>query len=403
MNIHTFRSVAYPLRLHSGDDALAALPAEIQRTGAQRVVVVCGHSVATKTTLLQRISTLLGGRYVGAFDRMSKDSTWPAVRDAHIYAREQRADLLIAVGGGSVIVATRVVAILLGEDGDPFALMTQYPDGKAAFSPRLNAPKPPIINIVTTPTSAMCRAGSGLKNDSLDHRMEYYDPKTRPCALFWDSEALLSAPCELIRSTASTTFSSALRALSGNHNPLVEGSRMQAFQLIKRALPRIMSEPDNAALRIDLCAAAFLENRAADDDQGQRRSRDSVSASSYALATALHTRYDHVWQGESTTSVVPSVTREVAPDSLEQAQKIASALNVWSDSMTAADATHASAEALQRIYSNIGMPTRLRELNIPREELPLLAKDTLKNFNANPGGRSEDYAMQMQRLLEAAW
>ena len=71
--------------------------------------------------------------------------------------------------------------------------------------------------------------------------------------------------------------------------------------------------------------------------------------------------------------------------------------------MTAADAAQASAEALQRIYSNIGMPTRLRELNIPREQLPLLAQDTLKNFNANPGGRSADYAMQMQRLLEAAW
>ena len=43
----------------------------------------------------------------------------------------------------------------------------------------------------------MNRAGSGLKNDDLDHRMEYYDPKTRPAAIFWDSDALLSAPTTL--------------------------------------------------------------------------------------------------------------------------------------------------------------------------------------------------------------
>ena len=53
--------------------------------------------------------------------------------------------------------------------------------------------------------------------------------------------------------------------------------------------------------------AAFLQNRAGDDDQGRRTARDRTGASAYALATALHIRYDHVWQGESTTAVMPAV------------------------------------------------------------------------------------------------
>ena len=61
-------------------------------------------------------------------------------------------------------MATRAVAVFLAEPGDPFKIMTQYPEGKPAYSPRLDAPKPPIINIPTTPTSAMNRAGTGLKN-----------------------------------------------------------------------------------------------------------------------------------------------------------------------------------------------------------------------------------------------
>ncbi len=58
-----------------------------------------------------------------------------------------------------MLVATRAVAIFLGEDRSPFEIMTQYPADKPAYSPRLAAPKIPIVNIPTTPTSAMNRAG----------------------------------------------------------------------------------------------------------------------------------------------------------------------------------------------------------------------------------------------------
>lgn len=401
---HTFRAVGYPLRLHSGENALDQLKSEVERAKGKRAFVICGKTVATKTNLLERIEENLGGLYAGFFSGMDKDSSWPAVKAATEAAKDAGADSLIAVGGGSVIVGVRVVAILLGEDGDPFELMTQYPEGKPAYSPRLKAPKPPIINVVTTPTTAMNRAGSGLKNEDLDHRMEYFDPKTRPAAVFWDAEALLTAPPELIRSTATTGFSSALRAQGrGDLSPLVEADRTHAFRLLHRSLPRIMEEPDNAALRIDLCAAAFLENRAADDDQGRRRDRDQVSADAYALATALHIRYDHVWQGESTTSVIPTVTRLLPPDDLQTAQRIAEAIGVWKDGMDSPTAAAATADALDGIYRRIGMPTRLNELNIPKADIPLLAEDTLKNFNANPGARSEDQVAHMTRLLEAAW
>lgn len=401
---HTFRAVSFPWRLYAGVGALRHLAEEVRRHQAQRAFVVCGQTVAHRTNLLERVQDQLGTLYAGAFDAMDKDSTWPAVQRATEAARTAGADLLIAVGGGSVIVGTRVVAILLAEQGDPYALMTQYPPGQPAVSPRLLAPKPPIINVVTTPTTAMHRAGSGLKNDALDHRMEFYDPKTRPVALFWDVEALLTAPPELVRSTATTTFSGSLRSLgSRSMNPLVEGDHQQAFRLLHRTLPRILAEPDNATLRIDLCTAAFLANRAADDDVGRRRERDQASSNAYALATALHIRYHHVWQGEATSTVTPTVMRLTPPQDADGAERLATALGVWQDGMSAEAAITAAADALESFYRSLGMPTRVRELDIPEADLPLLVKDTLKNFNANPDLRSEDYTHTMLRLLQAAW
>ena len=400
----TFRAVGYPLRLHAGVDALENIGDEARRTGARRAFIVCGQTVAHRTNLLERIEHRLGDRYAGAFDAMDKDSTWPAVKRGTDAARAAGADLLIAVGGGSVIVGTRVIAILLAEPGDAFDLMTQYPEGKPAVSPRLNEPKPPIINVLTTPTGAMNRAGSGLKNEDLDHRMEFYDPKTRPVALFWDAGALLTAPPELIRSTATTTFTGSLHGLAApSMNPLVEGDRLHAFRLAHDALRRLTSEPDDAGLRIDLCAAAFLGNRAGDDDTGRRTGRDAVASDSYALATALHIRYEHVGQGEATSAVTPVVTRLTPPPDADGVVRMAQAIGAWRDGMTAGDAQLAVADALDEFYAEIGMPARVGQLDIPEADLPLLANDTLKNFNANPGARSEDHVERMLELLRSCW
>ena len=401
---HTFRAVSFPWRLHVGVGALDQLADEVRRTKAQRAFVICGQTVAHKTNLLSRVKDQLGPLFAGVFDAMGKDSSWPAVQQGVEAARAAGADLLIAVGGGSVIVGTRAIAILLAEKGDPYTLMTQYPEGQPPVSPRLMAPKPPIINVLTTPTTAMNRAGTGLKNDQLDHRMEFYDPKTRPAAIFWDAEALMTAPPDLLRSTATTTFSNSVRHLGiPTMNPLVEGDRLQAFRLLRRALPRVMSEPDDVNLRIDLCTAAFLENRAADDGADRRRERDQTSSRAYALATALHIRYDHVRQGEATSAVVPTVTRLTPPRDVSVAARIAEALGVWKEGMSSEAAAAATAEALESLFTSIGMPTRVRALEIAESELPLLARDTLKNFNANPGARSGDYVGEMLQLLQAAW
>ncbi len=401
---HTFRAVSYPWRLHVGVNALRHLADAVRRTKAQRAFVVCGQTVAQRTNLLERIKDQLGTLYAGVFDAMDKDSSWPAVQKGVEAARAGGADLLIAVGGGSVIVGTRVVAILLAEKGDPYTLMTQYPEGQPAVSPRLMAPKPPIINVVTTPTTAMNRAGSGLKNDELDHRMEFYDPKTRPVAIFWDAEALLTAPPELVCSTATTTFTASLHSLGARAmNPLVEADRQQAFRLAYRALPRITAEPNHANLRIDLCAAAFLLNRAADDGADRRSERDRASSNAYALATALHIRYPHLRQGEATSAVTPTVLRLTPARDAEAAARLATALEGWKPGMSAEAAIAATTAALESFYRSIGMPTRVRDLAISTEDLPVLAGDTRKNFNAGSGARTEAYVAEMLQLLKAAW
>jgi alcohol dehydrogenase class IV len=404
MTDSTFRAAGYSWRLHCGRQVIEqSLKDAVERARAKRAFVVCSPSVNRRTDVVRRIAAALGDHYAGVFDGIEKDSTYASVRAATEAAREANADLLIAVGGGSVIVATRAVAIFLAEPGDPSQIMTQYPVGRPAFSPRLNAPKPPIINIPTTPTSAMNRAGTGLKNPDLDHRMEYFDPKTRPQAILLDEDALMSAPPDLIRSTATTVFAGLVGSLSQiDINPLAEGDRDHAFRLAYRAYPRLVDELDNPSPRVELCIAAFLQNRAEDD--GVRRFRGGAFSGDYAVSTALHVRYPHVGQGESTSVVHAAKIRISERIDPSASRQVAEALGVWRDEMDARASAMAAADSLDALYSRIGVPTRLRQLQIPRADLSLIASETVKNFNANAGVRSDAERIdEAMRLLEAAW
>ena len=50
------------------------------------------------------------------------------------------------------------------------------------------------------------------------------------------------------------------------------------------------------------------------------------------------------------------------------------------------------------------MPTRLRQLDVPKDDLSNIAKDTVKNFNANSGVRSaQEQIDDALNLLNAAW
>lgn len=397
-----FRAVGYPVRLYSGQDALENLPAELKRHKARRAFVVCGRTVSRKTDLVARIRRIVGADIAGVFDEMEKESPLSAVIGARDAARAAEADLLIAVGAGSVLQATRVVAIVLAETAPPETLCTQYPEHGPAISPKLLAPKMPIVNVLTAATSAQNRAGSAVKNPELDHRMEFFDPKTRPVAVFWDADALLTAPPRLALTTGVSVLWRAIMNIGATHmTPLVEGDRLQALRLARNALARVQ-DPHDAAPRIELCAAAYLQNRDADDG-GALVEKHWVGRVVYAFAAALFNAHAHVTQGEANAALTPAVMRHFGNRDLDAMCNIARALGVWGDGDAREEAPERAAAEVERLFTGAGMPIRLSPLAIPRESLDIVLENSLKNFNADPRREFMRERDALRAALDAAW
>lgn len=402
MSISDFKVVTYPLRLYSGKDALDNLAGEIRRRKSQRAFIVCGRTVSRRAGLVARMRRILGDACAGVFDEIEKDSTLPSVLAATAAARAANADLVIGVGGGSVIQATRVVVILLAESRPPHELITQYPDNGPAISPKLLAPKLPIINVLTVPTSAQNRGGSGVRDASRDHRMEFFDPKTRPVAIFWDADALLTAPPQLVRSAGCSVYWRGVMNLGCiAMNPLIEGTRLHSYRLAQRALPRVV-DSDDAAPRIELCAAAFLQNRDADED-GANLGRHWVMRVTYAFATALLQCFPNVGQGEANTALTGTALRRLGARDAPAIARMAEALGVWNDSLPLTEAPQRAADHLDQLFLGLGMPIRLRDLGIAREGLDAVLKNSLKNFNADPKCEFPRERDLLSDVLQQAW
>lgn len=397
-----FRAVVYPVRLYSGKDALENLPAELKRRRAKRAFIICGRTVSRKTDLIVRIKRILGDTCAGVFDELDKDTTIASVTRAADAARAAQADLLIAVGAGSVTQGTRVVAILLAEKRPVDELITQYPENGSAISPKLLEPKLPIINVLTAATSAQNRGGSAVKDPNRDHRMEFFDPKTRPVAVFWDSDALLTAPVSLARTTVMSVFwRSTMNLGASRMAPLSEGDRLQAFRLAQYALTRV-GDPHDAEPRIAACAAAFLQNRDADDG-GMLTEKHWVARVVYAFATALFHLHPNIGQGEASAALTPMVMRKLGARDAQAMALIARGLGVWRDGDAIADAPDKAAAELERIFKTAEMPVRLSPLGFSRESLPLIVEKSLKNFNADPKREFVRERDMLLDTLQACW
>ena len=396
-----FSAVSYAWRLYSGKDALDNLQRVVDRRGAKHAFVICGRSVAQRSDLIARIRGIIGDKLAGVYDGMVQEAPLECVQAAAKAAKEAEADMLIAVGAGTVIKATRVVAILIAENKPAEELMTQYPPSGPAISPKLLAPKLPIVNVLTAATSAQNRAGAAVKQLEVGHRMEFFDPKTRPCAIFWDSDALLTAPASLALNTGTAVFWRALMNMGAlaSANPLIEGERYQCFRLAERAIHRITERDPEP--RIEMCAAAFLQNR--EEDEGRIFSDTHwVARVVYALGASTFNLCDRIGQGHTYAALTAPAIRVFGERDPEEMAGIARALGLG-ELEPGPRMIAQLAEAIEALFAKLGLKTRLRDYEVTREMLPRIRDFSMRNYNADRNRHFLKETETLTRTLDLAW
>ncbi len=398
-SVSPFRHVAYPVRVYAGDDAISNLKREVDRLGVKRPFVVCGQSVARRTDLLERVRDALGGEPAGVFDGVQTGSPEAAVQEGSRMAREADADGVIAVGGGSAVVTARAIIIMLAEGGTPQDHATKYPPGQPPVSPRLMRPKLPNILVLTTPTTAATRAGTAIIDGETGHRLEMFDPKTRPASVIWDTEALMTAPSELCISASGSLFSGVVSALQAPVvNTMATADLLAALGLLVENLPSVRKNQENGEARLNLCLASFMYNRAW--DTGASGSALGVVS---ALAHSLDTRYPECSHGAAYSITTAPGMRYNRSHNVSGQARVADALGVREPGADDETAAESAADAVAGFFEAIGMPGALRDVGVPVDGITEIAEDAMTDFGLHRNIRPVAGVEELEAVLREAW
>jgi alcohol dehydrogenase class IV len=376
-------------RTFGGSDALDALPRELDRLGARRVVLVYGRSMKRATAVLGRVVSVLGDRLAGHFDGVVAHSPVPTVEAARDALAEHRADAVVALGGGSAVVTARAATILLAEQRPVRELCTYRDRDGRLRSPRLQAPKIPNWVIASTPTTAYAKAGSAVRDPATGDRLALYDPKTRAQAVILDPDVALTAPRDLVRSSAWNAFAMTVESLQSTvDNPLAEGLLVQALRLLVRWLPRLDSA-DGPETRLRLMVAAVLAGQGSDAYGG---------GLAQALSHAVGPR-SAVANGVVEALLLPYVMRFNEPVTGERLANLAEILRA-----TDTNAEHGAdpIDTVTRLLRAMGVPPRLRDVGVAQESFPEIVRHALDDWAITQSPRPID-ADQIMELLARAW
>src|SRR5437868_1573087 len=96
-----------------GQTCAEVVRSEARRLGATRVFLVVSGTLNSRTDEIAKVRDALGASFAGLYDRIGQHTSRLEAAEATAIALEAGADLLVGIGGGSVIDATKIMVAML--------------------------------------------------------------------------------------------------------------------------------------------------------------------------------------------------------------------------------------------------------------------------------------------------
>lgn len=167
-----------PTRLIFGRDAIAKLPEVMTRFG-KKILLTYGGGSIKKIGLYQKVLEMLEGYDIVELPGIQPNPKYdPSVLDGVRLCKEHNVDVILSVGGGSVLDCSKAIAAGAKYDGDPWDLISYKVKAKAAL---------PIVDILTlAATGSEYDCGGVISRTETNDKIGYIDPLLFPVVSILD-------------------------------------------------------------------------------------------------------------------------------------------------------------------------------------------------------------------------
>ena len=335
-----------PSRVIFGAGTIVQLPAELDRLGAKRALVL---STPEQTASVSLIAKTLGARCAGVYDKAAMHVPIEVAEDARRVARDLGADCCVTVGGGSTTGLGKAIA--LTSTLPILAVPTTYAGSEMT----------PIYGLTE----------GGLKKTGRDARVL---PKT----VIYDPNLTLSLPAALSAASGMNAIAHCVEALYAHDgNPIISLMAEEGIRALASSLPRVVNDLKNLDARSDALYGAWLAGVALG-----------------AAGMALHHKLCHVLGGfglphaETHSIVLPHAmryNRDAAPAAMRSIER----------SLERKDAPG----AVWDLEGMLGIPMKLSDIGMKQADLERAARIAAEAPYPNP--RKVEYAPVLELLQHA--
>ena len=376
-------------RVHFGTPAVDALHTEVTRRGAQRIFVVTGRSLNRKTDAVTQALARIQAQVVGLFDDCIEHTPRDSVMAVASAVRAARADLIVSIGGGTVIDTVKVALVALAQGLTRIEQLDDWhmrvaPDGSRVV-PQPGPPPCRQIAVPTTLSGAEFSDLGGCTDTRFGSKQGYAGAFIGAAAVILDPRITVHTPDRLWLSTGVRAIDHAVEALcSVNAQPLIDATSVRALALLGRALRRYPEDPTDLDGRLDAQMGAWLAATSI---------RRTEYGASHGLGHALGADAG-VPHGITSCVLLPTVMRYNASACPAQMAEIAAALG---------DPARPAADQVEALIAGLGLPTRIGQLGLSRDRLALIAQKGMANPWVHSNPRPITDVAQLQALLQQAW
>ena len=167
-----------PTRLIFGRDAIAKLP-EVMTQFGKKILLTYGGGSIKKIGLYQKVLEMLKGYDIVELPGIQPNPKYdPSVLDGVRLCKEHNVDVILSVGGGSVLDCSKAIAAGAKYDGDPWDLISYKVKAKAAL---------PIVDIITlAATGSEYDCAGVISRTETNDKIGYIDPLLFPVVSILD-------------------------------------------------------------------------------------------------------------------------------------------------------------------------------------------------------------------------
>jgi maleylacetate reductase len=359
----TMESVIY------GKPAAEALREEAERLGAKRVYLIASRTLNTTTDETDKIRTVLGARHAATFDGVPQHTTRDVVTQIARQASDAEADLVVAIGGGSVVDAAKIVLMCIEHEiFEPMGLDGFETTPQRRFG-AFRTPKVRMIAIPSTLSGGEYNSGALVTDTSRKLKQIFNHPMMMPRSIILDPAITKYTPEKLWLGSGTRAMDHGIEAIcSSRPNVLVDAVCQQGLRYLHDGLRRTKDSPNDEAARLSCQLGSWMSAFGL-------QARVPMGAS-HAIGHVLGGTCD-VPHYFCTAVMMPSVLRYNLP-ATELAQKsIAAALGA-----PGRDA----GEAFAAFIAELGLPRRLADVGVDEDRFELIGKNAMLSIftRANP-------------------